>query len=702
MRFPKMRSTEQTREFIQEFGGLDRRVRGAENAFAEMRNMSSDFYPALSPRRPRGIVRNDMADCTALTACGKLAYIIGNKLYFGEGNDAVIMDLREAVTEKRQLVTMGAYLVVLPDNMYLNTMNTKDRGDFHVTRDLTDKGVCTFTLYQKGVDQLWQDEEYNLTNSHTVRLTGVEYDGYSLFHAPQIYQLGNVNKSTVLPGVPNIVLQPRFSDYEVSLEVSSGRAEIDTTYNSGYYLAIKFSSEIMHGTLTVKNNKSGVSVTHQINGCEYDCIDTLPAVNPKSGCWLRQEEGVWQLYNYDNDCTLDTVVCISSPDFEKMPNGVMENFSLVVEEGSSECVSSLKVEKENVYCKDGCVWIEGMLNASTRYSTATWDHVTVEFNAVVPKMDFVIEAKNRLWGCRHGQDANGNTVNEIYASALGDFREWYRLNDISTDSWIASVGHVGDFTGALNYRGYPLFFKENVMYKIYGDYPENFQIISDESTGVQAGCDKSLCVLSGLLYYRSSNGFMAYDGSSSVRIDTALGRERFTDAVCGGVGSKLYISMKGENGAHSGLYVYDTEKDLWHMEDGSLVHFFVPYAGDLYFLDSEDRLCTADGSAGGAETAPIVFAAETGIIGYSTPDSKYVSRLALRVSVPHDGYLNIFIEYNSAGVWEFKGSIEGNGLQSFTVPVVPQVCDHFRIRFAGEGNCRIFGFSKVLEEGGIV
>lgn len=209
-------------------------------------------------------------------------------------------------------------------------------------------------------------------------------------------------------------------------------------------------------------------------------------------------------------------------------------------------------------------------------------------------------------------------------------------------------------------------------------------------------------MLSGLLYYRSPDGFFVYDGSSSVRIDAALGRERFENVVCGGMGTKLWVSMKGENEPHTGLYAYDTEKGMWHMEDRTEVRFFAPYERDLYFLDTKGQLCTVRGSAGALEATPIAFDAETGIIGYSTPDSKYVSRLALRVFVPHEGHLNIFIEYNSSGVWEFKGCLEGNGMQSFTVPVVPQMCDHFRIRFAGEGNCRIFGFSKVLEEGGAV
>ena len=36
----------------------------------------------------------------------------------------------------------------------------------------------------------------------------------------------------------------------------------------------------------------------------------------------------------------------------------------------------------------------------------------------VPEMDWVTECGNRLWGCRAGKNAQGDTVNELYASRL--------------------------------------------------------------------------------------------------------------------------------------------------------------------------------------------------------------------------------------------------------------------------------------------
>ncbi|MBQ4066300.1 MAG: hypothetical protein IJD22_01525, partial [Clostridia bacterium] len=64
---------------------------------------------------------------------------------------------------------------------------------------------------------------------------------------------------------------------------------------------------------------------------------------------------------------------------------------------------------------------------------------TVYLDRSIPEMDYVVAAKNRLWGCRYGEDAYGRCVNEIYASAVGDPCNWNRFQGASTDSWFSSV-----------------------------------------------------------------------------------------------------------------------------------------------------------------------------------------------------------------------------------------------------------------------
>ena len=91
---------------------------------------------------------------------------------------------------------------------------------------------------------------------------------------------------------------------------------------------------------------------------------------------------------------------------------------------------------------------------------------TAAIERIIPKMDFICEANNRLWGCRYGEDANGNFVNEIYCSARGDFYRWIAGSADDVDAPVTfSVGSDGAWTGAINYDGYPTFFKERIMCK---------------------------------------------------------------------------------------------------------------------------------------------------------------------------------------------------------------------------------------------
>ena len=166
----------------------------------------------------------------------------------------------------------------------------------------------------------------------------------------------------------------------------------------------------------------------------------------------------------------------------------------------------------------------------------------------MPNMDFLIESGNRLWGCRYGTALNGDVVNEIYACKLGDFKNWSCFMSLSTDSYTASCGTDGQFTGAITHLGYPLFFKENCVHKVYGNIPANFQIQDTACRGVQKGCHGSLAIVNETLFYKSRGGICAFDGSLPKDASYVLGNEAYSDAVGGAHGNKYYVSMKHSDG----------------------------------------------------------------------------------------------------------------------------------------------------------
>ena len=317
----------------------------------------------------------------------------------------------------------------------------------------------------------------------------------------------------------------------------------------------------------------------------------------------------------------------------------------------------------------------------------------------MPTMDFVIESGNRLWGCRYGKSMNGDIVNTIYASKLGDFKNWHCYDGISTSSYYANVGTDGNFTGAITHLGYPLFFKENCVHKVYGNYPSNYQIQTTTCRGVQYGSSDSLAIVNETLFYKSAKAVCAYDGSLPVEISSALGDESYYDAVAGAIGNKYYISMTDVK-EQSHLFVFDTVKGMWHKEDNTKAVSFCTTRGELFYIDGVDKkIKTVMGSHHSEEKKDIEWMAETGVIGTENPDKKYISRIDVRMSLDTDSEVRFFIQYDSIGEWLPLYTMRCKSLRSFTVPIRPHRCDHLRLRIEGNGEAKIYSIAKTTEQG---
>ncbi len=324
-----------------------------------------------------------------------------------------------------------------------------------------------------------------------------------------------------------------------------------------------------------------------------------------------------------------------------------------------------------------------------------YDGFTVKISRNVPEMDFVTEAGNRLWGCKYGK-VDGKLVNEIYASALGDFREWHTFENVSTDSYAASLGSDGAFTGAATYRGNPVFFKERTAHRVYGTTPSTFRITSLECDGVAAGSDRSLSSVGGLLYYVSSPGVMRYDGSSVEKVSAALGDGVFSASAAGEYGGKYVVRLTGEP---SGLFVFDPRRGTWHEEDGVAADGFCSVGGETYFFADGGASLTAIGGTGEDAEGPLSWFVETGDLGLSSPRKKSVSRVTVRMRLCPGSSARFFIRYDGAGDFIPAASAEGVRLGSFSIPLPVRRCDSFRLRISGVGDAAIYSVALTAGEG---
>lgn len=321
----------------------------------------------------------------------------------------------------------------------------------------------------------------------------------------------------------------------------------------------------------------------------------------------------------------------------------------------------------------------------------------------LPRLDHVCVLDNRLWGCRYGMQAGSTAaVNEIYCSKLGDFKKWSTFQGISTDPWYAGVAETGPFTGAVAYGGHPIFFKEDCAYVISGSYPP-YSVTTLHIAGVAQRAARSICEADGALYYKSRYAVMRYTSSSIGSVSDRLGR--LPDAVracAGSYNGKYYLSLAGE------IYVYDTKRGMWCVEDACGAVDFATADGKLYIAggrgDTDGKYPICVSAPGMAAEADMPWSFTTPRIGYGLPNRKYVSRVLIRLEIG-DAALPTVELSRDGGAWEAlpcaaRVGTDGARTGSIAIPIRPRRCESFRIRVSGIGTYKLTGITKYMEESG--
>ena len=299
-----------------------------------------------------------------------------------------------------------------------------------------------------------------------------------------------------------------------------------------------------------------------------------------------------------------------------------------------------------------------------------------------PEFEGVFEHHNRLWGW-HGQT--------IVCSKLGDPTNWQVFDGLSTDSWELVTGSPGGITGGCSYGGRPVFFKENEIIKIYGDYPGQFSTSSSGSLGVEAGSGGSLAVAGNTLYYKSITGIMAYTGGTPWSVAEDFGTVRYRNAVAGSDGVKYYISMEDETGTYC-VFTYDTRYRLWHREDGWKM-LAAGFNGKLYAMKEVPSENYPQGTLlilGSRPAAQDIYERNIdSMVEFAdfcdrTTRKKGLEKLLLRLEVDKNTTLNIRVQYDSDGQWHTVREVQGGMVKGqIEIPLTIRRCDHYRIRLEG-------------------
>ena len=569
------------------FGGYNHNQRIGEGEFYDMENLTSSHCPLLAPREKRGIHAKAEAPL-GLIAKDSLCWVDGK--HFVMNGYAIDLGLREDTP--KQLVSMGAYVIIFPDGKYINTADLTDFGS--LDGEVTTQGPVEFSLCRE--------------------------DGSAL--TPEYTQ-------------PEEPVEPK--NREVWMDTSARSLK---QWSAGMWVEIP--------TTYIKISAPGIGKAFS----QFDGI-TIEGLKGK-------------------DLT------------DSLTGEILEDPAELAELEGANVVNALG---------DDFLVITGILELTRTIENP------VTISRKMPLMDFVVERENRLWGCRYGLNREGKVVNEIYASKLGDFKNWNCFMGISTDSYAVSLGSDGPFTGAAVFGGYPLFFKENCVHKVFGDYPANFGIQTTACRGVQKGSGRSLAIVGELLYYKSTGGVCVYDGALPREISAPLGDIRYHSGVGGGFENKYYLAVTREDTGEPCLLVYDAQRGLWHKEAGFQTLAVCGCREGLFAIDSGSGNILRLAGPGEAAEEAVAWMAQTGSLGLELPQQKYISRLMVRMSLEPGSWVRFWIRYDGVGQWVPLCTVTGHHLRSFSLPIRPRRCDHFQLRLEGQGDARIYSWQKILARG---
>lgn len=310
----------------------------------------------------------------------------------------------------------------------------------------------------------------------------------------------------------------------------------------------------------------------------------------------------------------------------------------------------------------------------------------------VPELVDICVNDNRVWGCMD---------DTIYCSALGDPYNWNLFDGVETDSWACETGTPGSFTACCAYLGYPIFFKENTVCKVYGSMPSNFAPMASASLGVIRGGTDSLAVAGEILFYLSRAGVVAYSGGVPSEISGTFGEVKYTEAIGGSDGLKYYVSMREMDGAWS-MFVYDTTIGLWHREDETEAIGFA-FADGLYFLAADGKIWLVEGKAAGAvEEEKVEWFVEFGDFTDGEADAKALSKIQVRLELSAGAAASVKIKYDSEDEWQTVHTVSSISKRSVYLPVIPRRADHYRLKIEGSGECRIYSIAREYYTGSAI
>ena len=633
MNLPYLKAAKRkTEKMVVAFRGVNYGEGALDGQLEDSRNLTSERFPVLSPRACRS-TEGEYENATAVYYKGKRFVVDGTTLLYGDNEIATVS------AGKKQFATVNSKVVVFPDKI----MFDMEAGEVRSLGAEYTAQANSLEIVNNNAIAVHLGAYYStVIRSGNIGGNNIDYLKVSENTKPFSTKISSVS---VNADTGEITFVGKTSG-PYAYSVSTGMLFIDTRYgadgvNTWGKVTKKYAEPVSPvgpgGTPNNDEQHYGFDYDiYGVKGADYEAFSGFEALGFRKGDTI-EIEGLETHAAYNGSYTIRDFGTYKTSDGTSLPTLVFDN---------------------------------DVFSANGKESGAA------TFRRKVPNLTVVCESNNRLWG------AEGST---IYASALGDPTNFYTYDGLDTDSYAVAVASEGAFTGCIGYGTSVLFFKEDRLYKLLGDYPSNYTMYEYQVPGVKKGSEGSLHNINETLYYHSREGVFRYNGGSPELISENFGLRRFQEANAGAEGDRYYISMQDVSSQEWGLWVFDTQRGLWLQEDESQGVDFAYNDGKLYFINGEGNVVCVNPDESGEQvqwSATICRMDETYL------NRKCYSKLVLRADLEEDAWLQVEISCDD-GPWKLAYTSHDKRAKTLNIPIQPQRCDNFRIRLSGEGMCKI-------------
>ncbi len=603
------------------FGGINQTKGARDGDIYSCVNMTSDYYPVLSPRKKRGLLKSfGERKLYGFGFSKKLYYCAedeNNEPYFYYDDQKIF----PVSADEKTFSEINGFICVFPDKKYF-----------------FEKALDAKNYKSENEDDVYQDIE----KLHEAFLgNGTIKDG-------DIYVAGNSVFSYNSSGV--------WDDIHPIPYVYDAQSE-------WIYLAEIYGS--LERSLTIGETEDEGNKIWMKESIEGAGDDTLRDVGSRF-CTIREGDTLRLKVTYRR---VD-----SKGNVEKRYKSHMATVSKIYNDSNYYYFEFAGISVPKYVGSDG---------EATTSSSNSFYRYAVRAENVLPDFSTIFCHNNRLWGTEK---------NVIYASALGDPFNFWTYSDSASASFAVSSESLGDFTAGCSFDGYPIFFKEDSLIKIAGDYPSEYTIYeTNDIQGVKKGEGKSLTSCKGFLFYVSNDGICSYSGAFPSLISENIGRYVFDNVVSGSSGRKVYISTCDK------VYVYDVARRLFMSEDEEKVLYFSSDRGVIYGLNEKDNSIYAYSESELSDIeekdveSEVVFAP----IYRGSVYKKSPGRICLSAKKDSESEIEVYISYDG-GSFEKIYDVK---TEDCLIPLTIRRCRYYQLKIKGKGDYKINALMTSSYEG---